>query len=227
MRRNKWLFLMVFATVGVLMACTQDGYDKGDGQYSLMTGEFVEAYADQYKNITYIVNDDGEQYPLLSSYTASWVKTADSTYRCRTYYKKVMQLDGSAKADIISIGLLPTLKLAPPDKFEDGVKTDPVNFESIWRSKTGKYINLSLHLMTGVADDEDAVQSLGLVDDGTVTRTDGKRVRCVRLYHDQGNVPEYYTTKAYSCFALEDIDADSVQITLNTYKGTIVRCIAR
>ena len=66
-----------------------------------------------------------------------------------------------------------------------------------------------------------------MVDDGTVTRTDGKRVRCLRLYHDQGNVPEYYTTKAYSCFALEDIDADSVQITLNTYKGTIVRCIAR
>ena len=67
----------------------------------------------------------------------------------------------------------------------------------------------------------------GLVGDGTVTRTDGKRVRCLRLYHDQGNVPEYYTTKAYSCFALEDIDADSVQVTLNTYKGTIVRCIAR
>ena len=210
-----------------LASCTTDAYDKGEGKYSLMRGEFVEAYADEYKHIPYITTDDGELLPLLQDFTANWVTTADSTYRCRVYYNKVTQLDGSTKADIISMGLLPTFKLLPAEKFEDGVKTDPVHFESIWKSKTGKYINLSLRLMTGVADDDEAVQSLGMVDDGTVTRTDGKRVRCLRLYHDQGNVPEYYTTKAYSCFALEDIDADSVQVTLNTYKGTIVRCIAR
>ena len=81
-----------------LASCTTDAYDKGEGKYSLMRGEFVEAYADEHKHIPYITTDDGELLPLLQDFTANWVTTADSTYRCRVYYNKVTQLDGSTKA---------------------------------------------------------------------------------------------------------------------------------
>ena len=62
------LCLLVFSLL--VTSCTQDTYDKGDGKYSLMRGDFAEAIVNSSKQVTKIVTDDGEELPLTSPFTA-------------------------------------------------------------------------------------------------------------------------------------------------------------
>ena len=79
-------------------------------------------------------------------------------------------------------------------------------------------------LKAGKTDGEDAVQTLGLVDCGTTVGDDGKRTRHVKLYHDQGGVPEYYTVQRYASIDIKDLgDVDAVSITVNTYNGEVIK----
>ena len=72
-----------------ISSCTQDGYEKGDGVYSLMQGDFVEAQVDASKKIVSLTTDDGVTLPLTQPYAARWITTADTLYRCMLYYNKV------------------------------------------------------------------------------------------------------------------------------------------
>ena len=47
------------------------------------------------------------------------------------------------------------------------------------------------------------------------------------LYHDQGGVPEYYTVQQYVSIPSPLLkDADTVELTLNTYNGKKVVKVA-
>lgn len=210
------LFL-AFVAVCMLCGCTQDAYDKGEGQYSLMRGDFAEAVVNGDMQVTKIVTDDGDELPLTAPYSAKWVTKSDTIYRCMLYYNKV-----ESKAEVISMGQVPCASVTPLSAFKKPLVTDPVKFESTWMSKTGKYLNLSIQLKTGVTDDSTAAQSLAIVSDTLIAYPDNKRIRHLILHHDQGNVPEYYSTKVYMSIPTERIDADSVRISINSYDGLVV-----
>jgi hypothetical protein len=89
-------------------------------------------------------------------------------------------------------------------------------------SKTGRYLNLSLLLKTGVTDDTTAIHDLAIVSDTIITHPDNKRIRHLILHHDQNNVPEYYSTQVYISIPTKRIDADSVRISINSYDGEVV-----
>ena len=218
---KKLFRLLVIITVNcqlsTLISCTQDAYEKGEGEYSLVRGDFAEAVVNSSKQVTKIVTDDGDELFLTSPYTAKWVAKADTTYRCLLYYNKV---DG--KAEIVSMGQVPCVRVYPLSQFDKEFKTDPVKFESTWMSKTGRYLNLSLQVKTGTADDTAAVQSLAVVSDTLITHPDGKQIRSLILHHDQGNVPQYYSTQVYFSIPTDRIDADSVRISINSYDGEVV-----
>ena len=76
-------------TFYLLISCTQDGYEKGDGQYSNMRGDFVEAMVGADKKIVSLTTDDGDTYPLTQPYAAKWITRPDTIYRCMLYYNKV------------------------------------------------------------------------------------------------------------------------------------------
>ena len=46
----------------LLVSCTQDNYDKGEGEYSLMRADFVEAHVGSDKRVDYVVTDDGDSW---------------------------------------------------------------------------------------------------------------------------------------------------------------------
>ena len=49
-------------------------------------------------------------------------------------------------------------------------------------------------------------------------------MRHLKLYHDQGGVPEYYTVQRYASIDTKDLgDADVVSITVNTYGGEVTK----
>ena len=209
-------FLQLIVIITVLCSCSKDAYEKGEGKYSLMRGDFAEAIVNSSKQVTGIITDDGDEFTLTAPYTAKWVTTADTTYRCMLYYNKMAD-----KAEVLSMGQVPCVGIAPLSKFDHRLVTDPVKFESTWMSKSGRYLNLSLLLKTGVTDDSTAVQNLAIVSDTVITHPDNKRIRHLILHHDQANVPEYYSTPVYISIPTQRIDADSVRISINSYSGEV------
>ena len=209
--------ILAFVIVCLMCGCTQDAYDKGEGKYSLMRGDFAEATVNNNKQVTKVVTDDGDELMLSAPFTAKWITKADTTYRCMLYYNKV-----DNKAEVISMGQVPCAAIKSLSELGKQLVTDPVKFESTWISKNGKYLNMSMYLKTGVTDDTTAVQSLAIVSDTLITHTDNKQIRNLILHHDQGNVPEYYSTQVYISIPTERIDADSVRISINSYDGEVI-----
>ena len=209
-------FLQLIVIITVLCSCSKDAYEKGEGKYSLMRGDFAEAIVNSGKQVTGIITDDGDEFTLTTPYTAKWVTTADTTYRCMLYYNKI-----GDKAEVLSMGQVPCVGVTPLSKFDRRLLTDPVKFESTWMSKSGRYLNLSLLLKTGITDDSTAVQSLAIVSDTVITQPDNKRIRHLILHHDQANVPEYYSTQVYISIPTQRIDADSVRISISSYSGAV------
>jgi hypothetical protein len=199
--------------------CTQDAYDKGEGRYSLMRADFVEANSNAQKEIERITTDDGDILSASKPFKAKFVNTPDSVYRCVLYYNKVKDGNSQDVFEPISIGQVACPKIIPLAELDKEMKTDPVKFESAWMSKSGKYINLSLYLMTGSSEDEEAKHTLRIVQDTIVTNPDATRTSYLRIYHDQGGVPEYYSTQVYLSIITPGIPADSVRIQIPTYKG--------
>ena len=93
-----------FSFLTIHFSCTQDSYDKGEGKYSLMRGDFIEAKVDGNKQIISMTTDDGVLLPLEKPYSAKWITTGDTIYRCMLYYNKVEKSSGQSVAEIISIG---------------------------------------------------------------------------------------------------------------------------
>ena len=197
-----------------LTSCTIDAYEKGEGSLSLMTADFVEAHVDGDKRVTLVETDQDERLQLSPSVTARWIERADTVYRALLYYNKVE--DGQAEPVSLGwVGVLP-----PRDSIKGGMKTDPVHLESMWLAKNRKYLNLRLRLMTGSADDEDARHAIGMVG-SSETATDNHAY--LHLYHDQGGMPEYYSSVTFASIPLAGIAADTLTVVVNTYDGVVSR----
>jgi len=224
MRNSLAVILCVICIVCVVGGCTQDAYEKGEGEYSLMRGDFAEAFVGSDKKVASVTTDDGDRLPLAIPFSASWITKADTTYRCMLYYNKVKGTDGAYQAEVVSMSSVPCPVLKSRSE-TNPVKTDPVKFESLWLSKIGKYVNLRLLLKTGMTDDSTAVQRLALVSDTVLAYADGTRSRHLRLHHDQNRVPEYYSTQVYISIPTDSIAADTVSFSINTYDGLVVKTL--
>ena len=217
----KVIIYLLPLTSCLMISCTHDSYDKGEGQYSNLRGDFVEALVGADKTIVSLTTDDGETLPLSKPYSAKWITRPDTTYRCMLYYNKVREANGQYVAEPISIGEVPCPIITPLAELEVPMKTDPVKFESAWMSRSGRYLNLNLIVMTGTQDDETAIQKLSIVQDTIITNPDTTQTCYLRVFHDQGGVPEYYSAHAYASIITSQIPADSVRLSINTYSGVV------
>ena len=208
----------------IISSCSQDAYEKGEGRYSLMRGDFAEANVNSSREVTSITTDDGETLPLKPLHTAQWISRPDTVYRCMLYYNKVKETDGKTVAEVISMGKVACPRITPLPA-NDQYKDDPVKFESLWKSKSGKYLNLHLQVKTGQTEDTTAIQKLEFFTDEVIVYPDGRRTLSVLLHHDQGGVPEYYSTQAYVSIATANLDVDSVRFRINTYSGLVIKTL--
>lgn len=211
-------FPLIFAAL-LFVACENDSYDKGTGESSLTTADLLLAHANSNKAIDHILIDDNTKLTIDEPVTAKWITTADSTYRAVAYYNKV----GNGKAKIVSIGNVPTL--IPVDSVEK-VITDPITFESMWCSKNGSFVNLSIWIKVGNTSIENAHQTIGLLRTGVTTADDGRTTTHLTMLHSQGDVPEKYSTQFFLSIPCDSIPTDSVHITLNTYSGQVEKTIS-
>ena len=218
---QKNTLLTTVCAVLMTTACSIDSYEKGEGDYSLMTAELVEAHVGSDKYIKFVETDQGETLNMTPPFTSKWIEKEDTVYRALLYYNKMT--DGTAQA--VSCGRVSVLM--PRDSFptnttadvhkKDYTRTDPIHLESVWMSKNKKYLNLRMRLLTGSTDDEDAVHVIGLLRDTIASTTSHVRLQ---LCHDQGGRPEYYSFTAYASIPLASVQsADTITLTVNTYDG--------
>ena len=208
---KKTCFDLLLASIVVTLcstACSVDAYDKGEGEYSLLTAEMADVTVGSDKFVKNIETDEGEQLKLANPFTVKWIEKGDTTYRTLLYYKKL----SNGQTDAVSMRKAGVMK---PGKKENA-KTDPLYVESIWVGKNRKYVNMRLRLLTGVSEDEKAVQTLGIVRD---TEASSDNHEHLVLYHDQGGQPEYYSSTTFVSIPLSEISADTLTITVNTYDG--------
>ena len=203
-KTTAYRYFFLFPLFCMLLSCTQDSYEKGEGRYSQMRGDFAEMHINSDKKAFSITTDDGDEFPLKEQFASQWIDTPDT----------------------VSAGQVPCAHVKSQEEFEGEVRTDPVKFESIWLSKSGKYVNLSLQLKVGQTDDETAKHQLGFLSDGLTVNPDGSRTLHVFLSHDQGNVPEYYTVQAYVSIPTSQLKADSVCFRVNTYSGIVEKTLS-
>lgn len=95
-----------FLWLPVLIGCTTDSYDKGEGKYSLMQAELVDLTVNGQKEGIAFVTDDGARFTLTPSVVASWIQTADTVYRALLYFNKISE----TTAESMSLGAVPTLR---------------------------------------------------------------------------------------------------------------------
>ena len=208
------LFLLAFAAV----ACEQDVYDKGDTNLSYMRADFVEAVVGSNKQVTYVLTDDDEPLPLTTAYTAKWIDRPDTVYRAVLYYNYVDQT-----AESLNLARVSTISVKPLSQLTTDVKTDPLGLESVWLSNNKRYLNLSLVVKTGAVDDKAEIHTLGIIGDTITTGDDGLRTYQLRLYHSQGDVPQYYSQRVYFSIPLSGLPVDALQLSVNTYDGVVTK----
>lgn len=217
---NSTRFLSIAFSILVFSSCTVDSYDKGEGENSLLEAEMADIHFGKDKKADYMMTDNDERFTIKEPFTNKAITTPDSTYRFVTYFSK----DGQV-ADVTGVNIV---GVTVPKRIKD-MKTDPVRFESVWLSNTRKYLNASIYIMLGASDDDKAIQTLGCNADTLMTNADRTRTLHLTLYHDQGGVPEYYSQRTYISIPLQNIDADTVSLTVNSYNGVIQKsfCIRK
>ena len=128
------------------------------------------------------------------------------------------------KVFIVNNVLCPKIKRlqtsAPP-------KTDPVSFVALWLSANRKYVNITFDVKTGSSGSDADGQSIGAVLTDMTRNADGTLTAHITFCHDQGNVPQYYSSRQYASLAVAQMqDADSASIVINSYKGKVVKTIS-
>ena len=220
--------LAVIAFTIALTACTSEAYDSGDGTNSYLTADLVLLRTAPDKSVRSVQLDDGRELRLSNPFAKDWIERPDTAYRALLYYDQMSaRSDAAVGTNPNSIPVVRARSVLPVPVLRisaaadvDNILTDPVGFESMWVSKNGSYLNLSLLLKSGKAEGDTSLHTLGVVSNGTTTDADGHRTLHLTLYHDQGGVPAYYTVQQYVSIPTQFFeDADTIELTLNTYNG--------
>lgn len=214
------------AIVGLLsVGCTTDSYDSGDGNYSYLTADFVLLHTDGEARISSADTDDGKHLTISNPFIADWAQKADSVYRALLYYdaNKTGDTDDSKRyvVQMRSVRYVPVIYPTTADRLV-GINDSPIDVESTWMSANSRFLNMTLLLKSGKTDDDQPIHTVAVVKGEPYIDADGKRHAVLRLVHDQGNVPQYYTVRQYVSISMgEFADADSVDIGINVSSGYI------
>jgi hypothetical protein len=180
--------------------------------------EFGEVKTSEAKTIVGFSSDDGLDVNFSRPYTAEWADKANGTYRALVYYDKVEK--GSTFAH--SISQVPVVKPLITNR-PDTVKTDPLIFESAWKSTNGKYLNVGFYVKTGTADGKINKQLLGVWREKVVEHADGTKDVYLKVMHSQNKAPEFYRTKGYMSIPIDGMQNDRIFLSVITYDGEVTK----
>lgn len=206
---NKFL-TYIFLTVFLL---SNEGCQEDDYVYPDVLTEFTEVQTNDEGVLTYLLTDQGDKYQILEREGLDGL-TPDSIYRTLCVYqitdveKETVQLYSAQKV----LSMLPK----PTSAFSDGIRTDPLDIQSIWLS--GKYLNMVLLPMA-----KDKSHIFHFVENSLTQDNEGRAQLELTLYHDQNGDYEAFTRKTYLSIPLwgygNKLDTgDRIILHIQTYK---------
>ena len=206
-----------------MVSCTVEPYETGDTSLSYLMAEMVDMHV-VGREIKSIVTDSDERLAVSSSYLLpEKMEHRDTTYRMMLYYNK----EGNKPIELKSLRRAHVVK-ASDKQSSLTIHDDPVKLISVWKAQNSSYINMSLGLMVGNVENEDAVHKVGLVVNSVETIADGSKTYYLTLHHDQDSIPEYYTQTVYISVPLTEYSAgDRICIRMNTYSGWIEKIFTK
>lgn len=206
---NKFL-IYIFLTVFLL---SNEGCQEDDYVYPDVLTEFTEVQTNDEGVLTYLLTDQGDKYQILEREGLDGL-TPDSIYRTLCIYqitdveKETVQLYSAQKV----LSMLPK----PASAFSDGIRTDPLDIQSIWLS--GKYLNMVLLPMA-----KDKSHIFHFVENSLTQDNEGRAQLELTLYHDQNGDYEAFTRKTYLSIPLwgygNKLDTgDRIVLHIQTYE---------
>lgn len=206
---NKFL-TYIFLTVFLL---SNEGCQEDDYVYPDVLTEFTEVQTNDEGVLTYLLTDQGDKYQILEREGLDGL-TPDSIYRTLCIYqitdveKETVQLYSAQKV----LSMLPK----PASAFSDGIRTDPLDIQSIWLS--GKYLNMVLLPMA-----KDKSHIFHFVENSLTQDNEGRAQLELTLYHDQNGDYEAFTRKTYLSIPLwgygNKLDTgDRIVLHIQTYE---------
>lgn len=203
MKKPAYILLLGIA---LMASCTHVSYDTGDGEYSHLRTDYVNIEVkDQL--IQSITTDEGTTLSITPGIKVI-TNPKDTTLRWLLYYNK---MNNSDPIEIVSHSNMTLLKVKDASKTE--MKTDPVTVNSVWVAKDHKYLNLNIGLKMGTTESESNLHSVGMV----CTKTEDG-IAYYTFYHDQADIPQYYTQNVL--LTVECPKEKTIDLTINTYNGT-------
>lgn len=202
----------------VLLLCTllTGGCKEEEYVYPSVLTEFISVQTDESGTIARLVADNGTTYAVLQREGLDGLK-ADTLYRSLSIYEPVtIDATEAVSAQLYSCQLVPSPYPLPASAFKNGVKTDPVDIQSIWFS--GDYLNMIL-----LVQYKEIPHLYHFVDEGITGNTDGSHTLNLRLYHNRNNDYEAFTQKIPLSIPLDkhlkELKAgDTIRFYLHTYK---------
>lgn len=202
--------------LGCLLAassCKEDEY-----VYPSVLTEMVDIKTDSSGKLSYISTDNGKAYQINERSGLEGF-TPDSVYRTLSIFEPLETEGKDESATLYSCQFVISAVPSAEDSFKDGIKTDPLDIDRIWRS--GNYVNMVLDVMA-----KDKTHILNFVDNGIEPNLEGSNTLTITLFHDQNGDYEAFTKKAYASVPLWPYkdrlsEGDKIKIVINTYKEGI------
>ncbi len=207
----RWLTLL-FCTV-LCVSCEKETYHHPD---TLV--DFVLLHSDTGGQFAKLTTDSGVTYDI-NKFSGKTPLTPDSIYRMLCSYS--LPESSSTFVGVYDYAFVISPHPQQESYFKNGVKTDPLHIQSVWRS--GDYINMILLPMV-----KDKAHYYHFVDNGIYRTTNGKRNLRLTLYHDRNGDYEAFRRRTYFSIPLSSYadvlrSGDSITLHLQTYKGTVIR----
>ncbi|MBR4572669.1 MAG: hypothetical protein IKO28_04550 [Prevotella sp.] len=192
-------YVISLLLLGLIASCEHDSYETGDGNYSRLTTDYVTVDVKECR-VQSIVTDDDVALDLGKGMTLD-IQPKDTMLRWLLYYKGT---------EIVGRNTMLLLKPLGKSMILE-TKTDPVTVTSVWMAGNRKYLNMRLGLKVGNANG--SKHGVALIKD-----KEEADVVYYTLYHDQSDIPEYYTQEYF--FTVKAPENKEIDLTINTYNGT-------
>lgn len=208
-------YILFLCSMSVFTACKDEEY-----VYPNVLTEMVDIKTDSSGKLSYIDTDYGSSYKINERSGLEGF-TPDSVYRTLSIFETSDSESNNMSATLYSCQFVISAIPSTEDKFTDGIKTDPLDIERIWRS--GDYINMVLDVKA-----KDKTHIINFIDYGINENSDGSSTMSITLFHNQNGDYEAFTKKAYASVPLwpykEKLkQGDKIEITVNTYKEGITK----
>ena len=208
------LYIALLSCIIAISSCKEDEY-----VYPSVFTEFVDIKTDASGKLAYINIDDGSTFQIKDRSGIEGF-TPDSTYRSLSIYEILDESNGANLVRLYSCQFVISVVPTTEDKFTKGIKTDPLDIQSVWKS--GNYINLILLPMA-----KEKSHIFHFIDEGISNNGDGSRTLHLTLYHNQNGDYEAFTRKSYLSIPLwayegQLTQGDKVMLRINTYEKGFV-----